>query len=307
MKKTFKFAVVVALILVASVAIFAGCAQKLDPNMRIGKTAPTSFETKPVDKNMSAFEMLAIGVENYYNADYAITAYQGGVETKVLGIGVNQYVESTKIREGKGDPSGNNATGATYFNDSKGKGAAKLYEKMVISPSEIKYKNAASGVSQKKDGTWTAKKWNAVEKNFADVQDFAKKKASNPTVLWMYDLQKDYIKEATTPELKDGVYKFKIVFDPVECTKNYINTMKAQLEVNAGMPVQELVFKALSFDVELWENGALKRIKIVESYKMKLDISIGLLDSVVTMNADNQFSYDKNEKGYALQDHLAAF
>ncbi|MDE7337604.1 MAG: hypothetical protein K2N32_05755, partial [Clostridia bacterium] len=268
-------------------------------------------DTTPLSADMSAYEMLQVGIENYYNADVAVSAYNGNVATKLLGLEVFQLVESTKIREGKGDAEGENANNATYFADNKSFSRfAKLYEKMVIKPGEnIRYKTAKEGIDHNdKTGEWSVKTWKDVE-YYQEVLDLADAKNNNPTVLWMYDLQEDYVlaDETETPVLKDGVYSFTIKFDPIKSTANYIDTMKAQLEGNANMPVDGLTFEELNLNVELGDNGAIKRIFITESYFMKMKVPIlGYINSSITLNSDTQYAY-KQVDGLKLQEHIDAF
>ena len=307
-KKLLISTLVVILILSMSMAMLVGCKHDVDfGEQKIGTTAP-DIEATPITSDMTAFEMLEIGVENYYNADVAVSSYNGSVVTKVAGLNVTQLVESIKIRVGKGDEGGNNENGASYFADSKSSGVAKLYEKMVITPDEVKYKNAKSGIGKDKNtGEWSASKWNG-ETTFGEVEELADAKDNNPTILWMYNLKEEYIlkdsENTTAPELtKDGYYTFSLDFDPVKSTENYIDTMKAQLEGNAGMKVSGLEFRTLRLKVEIWENGAIKRIYITESYKM---VIASIINSVITLNSDTQYAYEEIE-GYKLAEHVKAF
>lgn len=318
-KKLLISTLIVILILSMSMALLVGCGNK-KPNFgeqTVGAVKPTDAQiVAEINSGMSAYDMLQAGMKNYYNADVAISAYNGNVATKVGPITINQLVESSKIRIGKGDADGNNANKAKYFADNKSYSiAANLYEKMVITPDEIKYINAKKGDTSHKDKSewgqgWSVKNWNTVENDFDDVKALAEAKSNNPTILWMYDLQKDYVLSEGTkaPVLKDGVYTFTLNFDPVKSTANYIETMRAQLEVNAGMGVEGLTFETLEITVEMWDNGMIKRIYITESYFMKMtDVPvIKSLNSSITLNSDTQFAYAESE-GFKYDEHVAAF
>ncbi len=310
-KKLLISTLIVVLILSMSMAMLVGCKKTAEFGEQTIGTEKPDMDTIPVTSDMSAFEMLQVGVENYYNADVAVSTYNGFVDTKLLGIAVVQLVESTKIRVGKGDESGENLNNASYFADNKSFSRfAKLYEKMVIKPGErVLYKNAADGIKHDdKTGAWSVKKWNNVE-YYQEVLDLAYKKNNNPTVLWMYDLQEDFVLAEGTeaPVLENGVYKFTVKFDPVKSTANYIETMRAQLEVNAGMKVDGLTFEELTLKVELWDNGAIKRIFITESYYMQMKIPVlGYVKSSITLNSDTQYAYEEVE-GLRLQEHFDAF
>ena len=309
-KKLLISTLVVILILSMSMAMLVGCKKDVDfGEQTLGTTKPDIETVASLSDGMSAFEMLQVGVENYYGAEVAVSFYNGSVATKVMGMTLTQIVESLKIRIGEGDPDGNNANGAKYFADSRSfSSVAKLYEKMVITPDEVKYRNAASGIKKDdKTGEWSVKKWNSVEK-YSEVVDLQEAKDNNPTILWMYNLQEDYIltgsENTTAPVLNNGgYYSFSIDFDPVKSTANYIDTMKAQLEGNAGMKVGGLEFKTLTLKVELWDNGVIKRIFITESYKMKI---ANVINSVITLNSDTQYAYSETD-GYRLDDHVKEF
>ena len=316
-KKLLISTLVVILILSMAMAMMVGC--KKTPNFGeqnlVGAEKPTNVETvAEVSSGMSAYEMLQAGIANYFNAEVAVSAYNGNVATKVAGITINQLVESTKIRIGKGDATGNNANGAKYFADNKSYSiAANLYEKMVITPDEIKYKNAKKGKTGHKGSVWgdgwSVSEWNTVE-YFDQVSELANDKNNDPTVLWMYDLQKDFVLEkgTTTPELKDGVWSFTLNFDPIKSTANYIETMRAQLEVNAGMGVENLTFEQLEIKVEMWDNGMIKRIFITESYHMKM-VNVPViksLNSSITLNSDTQYAYAETEN-FKYDDFVADF
>lgn len=312
-KKLLISTLIVILILSMTMAMLVGCKKDVDfgPQV-IGEEKPDIDIVTPINSGMSGFEMLQAGMDNYYNAEVAIARYNGNVGTKVVGVTVNQLVESTKIRVGKGDAEGNNAYGASYFADNRSYSiAANLYEKMIINEDEILYKNAKKGETKHSknaewgDG-WKVGSWNG-EEEFDSVAELAEDKSNNPTILWMYDLQAAYVLEGSTaPALKDGVYTFTLKFDPIKSTANYIETMRAQLEVNAGMGVEDLVFEELNIQVEMWENGAIKRLYITESYKMKMDIGIGKLNSSITLYSDTQYAYAQ-EEGFKLEDHVKAF
>ena len=314
MKKVLISIVVIVMMVTVALCAFAGCTPDLPPltvddfeiiEMNIGKEMPTVEGATPLDSSMSSYEMLQTAVANYYNADYAISQLLGSVVTSIGPIKVTQMVDAAKIRSGKGDANGNNANGAKYFADSISYSQfASLYEKIVITPDTIKYRNADTKYIRRQD-TVEVKSWNGIDTNFEDVADFTAKKSNNPTVLWMYDLQEDFIQEKSDPKYDEATktYRFAIIFDPVKSTTEYVKTMKQQLEVNAGMTVEGLEFKQLRLRVVLWENGMIRNMYITESYQMKL---MGVIDSVITLNSDVQYSFDPNEAGYDIDTNIAS-
>lgn len=314
MKKVLISIVVIVMMVTVALCAFAGCTPDLPPltvddfeiiEMNIGKEMPTAEGATPLDSSMSSYEMLQTAVANYYNADYAISQLLGSVVTSIGPIKVTQMVDAAKIRSGKGDANGNNANGAKYFADSISYSQfASLYEKIVITPDTIKYRNADTKYIRRQD-TVEVKSWNGIDTNFEDVADFTAKKSNNPTVLWMYDLQEDFIQEKSDPKYDEATktYRFAIIFDPEKSTVEYKKTMQQQLEVNAGMKVEGLEFLQLRLRVVLWENGMIRNMYITESYQMKL---AGVIDSVITLNSDVQYSFDPNEAGYDIDTNIAS-
>lgn len=323
-KKILLTSIVIVMILTTVCMALAGCGFKEDkvkdftpPEMAIGATMPTWDNMASINKDMSAFQMLQVGMENFYNADYATIEYNGGVKVTVLGIPINQVVQSTKIRQGKGDANGNNANGATYFADNKSHSiAAKLYEKFIISPNKYERKTGKSidysspGRKGKNGrlGKWTVGSWNEPD-TYSNLQDLVDKNHNNPTILWMYDLQNDFITDKIDPiyDSETKTYRFVLKFDPKKSTEDYIEVMKAQLEGNAGMGVEGLTFLQLILEVVMWENGTIRSINVNEAYKMKMVTPVGKIDSNVNLKATQLFSYDANEAEYKIQDHIDAY
>ncbi|MDE6188701.1 MAG: hypothetical protein K2G37_00245, partial [Clostridia bacterium] len=182
-KKILLLTVTVVLILSMSMALLAGCGG--DPvefgEQTIGTEAPSNVAYS-VEDGMSAFEMLEVGVKNYYDADVAVMSYKGSVVTTILGgIKVTQNVISNKIRVGKGDEGGNNANKAKYFADNQSYGYTSLYEKMIIDGNSVTYKNSSSQKYDEDNGTWKKVKWNSDEK-YDSVAALEKEKNNNPTI-----------------------------------------------------------------------------------------------------------------------------
>lgn len=318
MKKFLLVVIAIAMIVTMLAATLSGCNNKIQEvgiedfnviDMNIGKTMPETKNAVALREDMSAYEMFATALDNYYNADFVISQQYGTALTTVGAIKKSQVVDVVKIRDGKGDKSGNNINGATYFADSISySSVTSLYEKMIIRPDQIAYRNADTKY-QKKDNTITVNAWNDIETNFSDVLSFAEAKHNNPTLLWMYDTDEDYLIEYSEPkyDAATGTYRFALIFDPIESTKDYIDTMKVQLSENAGMTVKGLEFLQLRLRVVLWENGMIRNIHITESYNMKLAKGILSIDGNVTLKNEVQFSYDRNEGGYDLAGNINSF
>ena len=335
-KKILISTVLVIMILSMSLMLFAGCKDKLAdlnknfaiPTAHVGATSmelgsdDVDGGIKPINKNMSGFEMLSVAMENFYNANYAVTEYNGGVNMKLAGaIKVNQVVQSTKIRDGKGDATGNNANGATYFADNKSHSSfAKIYEKFVIKPNSWQRKAASKGdISYSKPSKSSGRlgKWKPTSsskfgkaKNYNSLQELVDANCNNPTILWMYELKEEYITDQFAPVYneKEKCYKFAFKFDKDKATVEYRKVMQVQLETNAGMKIEGLTFEQLMLEVVVWENGMLRAINVNEVYHMKMQLTKQVkLNSNVNLKATQLFSFDPNEAGYKINDHLKAF
>ena len=280
--------------------------------------------------------MLEVGMANFYNANYAINEYKGGVNMTLAGtIKVDQEVQSSKIRNGKGDADGNNANGATYFADNKSYSMfAKIYEKFVIKPDswtrkaadkgDIEFTKPGKKVTKINNGDTSIKRndkagrlgyWYVdgnkfgTENNYENLADLVTANSNKPTILWMYELSADKIQKKIDPiyVAEEKCYKFAFDFKPTESTEKYRQVMLVQLESNAGMPIEGLGFNQLVLEVVMWENGMLRSINVVENYQMKMVLAGVKINSAVVLTATQLFSYNPNEAGYALQDHIDKF
>lgn len=311
---------IVAIILIAVLTMtFVGCKNKSVEKvgiedfelieMNIGAQMPAKAGALPIDKSMSAYEMFDTVVKNFYDADFAITQQYGTAVTTTMGsIETQQVVDVMRIRDGKGDATGNNVNGATYFADSVSySNVTQLYEKIVINGEDkISFRNAK--LRYRAGGnTIEIKNWNNIDTAFDSVADFENKKSNNPTVLWMYDLKEENMSDYSQPiyDEESGTYRFSILFNPVNSTEKYRKTMVQQLEGNAGMTVNKIDFQQLRLRVVLWENGMIRNIHITESYDLKL--AGGFINNKVMLKAEIQFSYDKNESGYNLEQNIKSF
>ncbi|MDE5655076.1 MAG: hypothetical protein K2I46_05655, partial [Clostridia bacterium] len=330
--------------------LFAGCKTKLYeltknfaiPKAEIGADTLSLTDDaveggiKKIDSSMSAFEMLQVGMENFYNAKYAINEYNGGVNmTLAKTIKVDQAVQSTKIRSGLGDADGNNENKATYFADNKSYSTfAKIYEKFVITPDswnrkaadkgDIKFTKPGKKITEVNKGDTSVSKndkagrlgyWFVKDNKFGtknqykSLEELVNINSNNPTILWMYELSADKIQRKIDPIYVESekCWKFAFEFKPMESTEKYREVMLTQLQNNAGMPIENLGFNQLVLEVVMWENGMIRAINVVENYQMKMVLSGIRINSAVVLTATQLFSYNPNEAGYAIADHLAKF
>lgn len=315
MRKFLLVSIAIIMICMMSLTVFVGCKQNIEKvtvddfdiiEMNIGKTMPSASVAQPIDSGMSAYEMFSKAVANYYNADFVISQQYGTALSNTGLVTTSQVVDVAKIRVGKGDASGDNSNGATYYADSVSYSSmTSIYEKTIIKGDDIFYRNADAKYVRR-DNTIQIKSWHDVETNFKDVPDYVDKKANNPTLIWMYDTSEENVVEASQPlyDEETDTYRFAIIFDPVDSTVEYVKTMRQQLEANAGLKVDKIDFLQLRIRFVLWSNGMIRNMYITESYGMKI---AGVLNSTVTLNAEVQFSYDPNESGYGISAFEEAF
>ncbi|MDE5756151.1 MAG: hypothetical protein K2I23_03595, partial [Clostridia bacterium] len=190
-----------------------------------------------------------------------------------------------------------------------------IYEKFIIEPDKWTRKAGTDGISYKKPsnkngrlGSWSVKEW-AAPTSYDNLAALVTANSNNPTILWMYDLREEFVEDSVGPkyDAEEKSYKFGFKFKPTESTEEYRKVMLTQLETNAGMPIDGLEFKQLMLEVVLWENGMIRAINVSEIYHMKMYLGKTPIDSDVKLTATQLFSYNPDEEGYKIQDHIDAF
>ena len=265
----------------------------------IGNTKPTAFsDTKEVNKNMTALEMLNTALENYDTADYAANiCLRGGVATKIGKIAVNQGVQSMKIRVGKATDSN-----VKYFARSISYGFTAMAEEYYtedLGEGPIKYRSL-DGKIKEIDGNQVVQGWTKTE-SYADLDEYIDKKATDFTKIWSYEVtDKTVTKESqkAKPTKSGDCYTFKIVVDVTnpDAIEGYKKVMEYQLAENMGAKGVTIDFQELSFDIGVWENGLIRYIGITESYVMNLNLGALKVNGVAINNSYmNEYSYDKTE------------
>ena len=149
-----------------------------------------------------------------------------------------------------------------------------------------------------KDG----EKFDATQKY--DVLDtFVGEKASDPTRIWMYDLQEQTIladktiapQKVTDPDTGAEYYTFTVYGNvnkdsgPLYSVADYEKQMLHMLQSQNTNP-SEFYFTEIKLDVSIWPNGLLRSVDVTESYYMKI---AGIISSTVTLESTKAFYYDK--------------
>lgn len=280
----------VAVMLVVAVIGLMGCKQKEGPDensFQYGETKPTVAGKALTGSDT---DMFLQAVENYYSAPYVGQVGDGGVNTVILGgISIYQAVQCEKFRDGD-----------NYFLLNKSFGAASLWEEVYINNGTMKTrtsKSAKKATDPDGNDTIQVRKWNDTKDYTGKYDDFVKDTNNDFKKIWSYKVNADTIKTITKTEDGD-VYLFNVelnITDGItdEAISEYYKVMEVQLSTNAGMKVEGLKFTKVNFEVKVWkESGLIKQMKVTESYDMKV---AGIIDSNVTLNMINKYSYDKNE------------
>ena len=336
MKKFAMIAIAAALAVVMAFS-FVACSVDLNLNATVSEVYPENITpTVAINGDMSATEMLAAAIENYYGADFAIARTTGSLTTKVMNgaITLTQFVKSVTIRDGASD-----ADNKLFYQNLSGTAGGslpieiKIYEETDYVKSgdsvnmyfrsantkslELKSKKNAQGQI---DDAWF--EWKGGEADFTDVlsytdlDTYVNDRASDPTRIWMYDINENTI-------LSDKTVEPQLVTDPDNPSLKYYtfsvsgNVNKEDTEhysvaeyeeqmlymlASQNQNPSEFYFTEITLDVQVWPNGHLRKVDVTESYYMKL---MSVVESDVTLKSTKAFFFDPNAKPDATVDHGA--
>ena len=303
-------AIVSVLVITAACMSFVGC-KPTEVNISgikgFGEQKPTETPVAAFSGDMSAIEMLEVGVKNCYIASNS----EGALNTQVMGLNFTQFVKSQTIRQGSSN--GDYKQFSNNISGSVGSSLVKvmIWEETAITKSgnniNVNFRNANKDnlKVRKLDGDkyelfFSKNGFNAVE-NFTDISKYQSEKAANPTLIWMYDINENtYDKEKTVEPKKndDGTYTFKIVADPKASTVEYTKQMMYMLN-STGTKAEDFEFRKIELEITMWDNGFIKSLNLTESYFMKVS---GIIDTEITLNSFRQFSYFDTEEGFTPAD-----
>ena len=115
----------------------------------------------------------------------------------------------------------------------------------------------------------------------------------------MYVLNEETITETTDPVVKenangDKYYEFDVTCDAYKAFVEYVPVMKYMLSQSVGDAADINMKKgmALTFKVQIWENGLFKKYTVTEGYSVK---AAGIIDGDIELISEVKFSYDKAE------------
>lgn len=321
--KKFALVAVAAILAVVMAFSFAACENKeLNLGTDIAGEQPDADEAiVAVTEDMSAIEMLTTGMDNYYNSSFVAARTTGALTTKVAGLTLTQFVKSVTLRDGAAD--GDNKIFYQNQSGTVGGGLGSLvkiiiweetdYEKTGGSESvyfRTAAKNSLEAQATEEGGQITevklewkdGVKFDATQK-YDVLKTFVDEKASDPTRIWMYDLQAHTIladktiapQKATDPDTGAEYYTFTVYGNvnkdsgPNYSVADYEKQMRHMLQSQNTNP-SEFYFTEIKLDVSIWPNGLFRSVNVTESYYMKI---ASIISSTVTLESTKAFYYDK--------------
>lgn len=306
---------------------FVACSVDLNLNATVSEVYPENITpTVEINGDMSATEMLAAAIENYYGADFAIARTTGSLTTKVLNgtITLTQFVKSVTIRDGASD-----ADNKLFYQNLSGTAGGtlpieiKIYEETDYVKSgdsvnmyfrsantdslELKSKKNAEGQI---DDAWF--EWKGGEADFTDVltytdlDTYVEQRASDPTRIWMYDIDEntvipdktvepELVTDPDNPSLK--YYTFSVSGNVNKEDTEHYSVAKYEEQMLYMLASQnqnpsKFYFTEIRLDVQVWPNGHLRKVDVTESYFMEL---MGFVNSDVTLKSTKAFFFDPDK------------
>ena len=316
---------------------FVACSVDLNLNSTVSEVYPENITpTVEINGDMSATEMLAAAIENYYGADFAIARTTGSLTTEVLGLSLTQFVKSVTIRDGASD-----ADNKLFYQNLSGTAGGslpieiKIYEETdyVKSGDSVNmYFRSANTDSLKLESRKNAQgeiddawfEWKGGEADFTDVltytdlDTYVNDRASDPTKIWMYDINENTVipdktvePKLVTEELANGTtieyYTFSVSGNVNKEDTEHYSVAKYEEQMmymlqSQGQNPSEFYFTEIRLDVQVWPNGHLRKVDVTESYFMKL---MGFVNSVVTLESTKAFFFDPDKIPPTNIDHGA--
>ena len=314
-----KFAMIATVVVIAAVTVFAfaGC-NPAETNFGVdyAQSQPNVTPTTQLDSSMSAIEMLQVGMDNYYGADFATAITGGTLVTTVLNMPLTQFVKSITVRDGASD--GDNNLFYRNLSGTIGGGLGRLisikiweetdYTKSGSSETlyfrNVNADNVDVKTDDNDDGVITdawfefaeGKSFEAVQ-TYNDLTTYVNDKASDPTQIWMYNLKENTIlaDKTVAPVLNDdGLWEFTISGNVDKTSENYsVAEYEEQMMYmlnSQGQEPTDFYFTDITLKVTMWPNGFFQKVEVTESYKM---VIAKIINSEVTLNSTKGFFFEE--------------
>lgn len=315
----------VALVIAAAIAtsmLFSACAERSDNLEDLvsfvrNMGAPKASAARGINADMSAEEMMEVGFYNYYAAPYVVSENYSTNTTTPPGSDIsfnNQYIDGYKIRKGVYSEEDPLASQAYHLVISAGAMASsRRIEEAVVNNGKINYRTVSGSVLTYNDDTGMLKVGDNAQFEYidygTDLNRYNTEVCNDPTKVFTYNiystksnaLAEGCVQSATTPEYDEerGVYTFSVTFANEVVTQDYLRLLELNLAKQNGGNVN---YQSLEMDFEMWADGHIKSISILEKYSFSMFIPLNNI-----YDADVYFAYDEQECGYVMADYADAF
>ena len=317
--------VLAALFVIAVMAAglaFSACAERSDNLEDLVSSvrnmgAPEADAAKGISPDMSAEEMMEVGFYNYYAAPYVVSENYSTNTTTPPGTEIafnQQYIDGYKIRKGVYSENDPLASQAYHLVISAGAvSGSRRIEEAVVNGGNINYRTVSGNALSFNDDIGMVRIAEGARFEYTDygtdLERYNTEVCNDPTKVFTYNiydtaanaLVDGCVQSATEPVYDEerGVYAFSVVFANDVVTQDYLRLLELNLAKQGGGNVK---YQSLEMDFEMWADGHIKSISILERYNFSMVLS---LDNIY--DADVYFAYDEEESGYIMADYVNAF
>ena len=317
--------VLAALFVIAVMAAglaFSACAERSDNLEDLVSSvrnmgAPEADAAKGVSSDMSAEEMMEVGFYNYYAAPYVVSENYSTNTTTPPGTEIafnQQYIDGYKIRNGVYSENDPLASQAYLLVISAGAvSGSRRIEEAVVNGGNINYRTVSGNALSFNDDIGMVRVAEGAQFEYTDygtdLERYNTEVCNDPTKVFTYNiydtaanaLVDGCVQSATEPVYDEerGVYAFSVVFANDVVTQDYLRLLELNLAKQGGGSVR---YESLEMDFEMWADGHIKSISILERYNFSMVLS---LENIY--DADVYFAYDEEESGYIMADYVNAF
>ena len=317
--------VLAALFVIAVMAAglaFSACAERSDNLEDLVSSvrnmgAPEADAAKGISSDMSAEEMMEVGFYNYYAAPYVVSENYSTNTTTPPGTEIafnQQYIDGYKIRKGVYSENDPLASQAYHLVISAGAvSGSRRIEEAVVNGGNINYRTVSGNALSFNDDIGMVRVAEGARFEYTDygtdLERYNTEVCNDPTKVFTYNiydtaadaLVDGCVQSATEPVYDEerGVYAFSVVFANDVVTQDYLRLLELNLAKQGGGSVR---YESLEMDFEMWADGHIKSISILERYNFSMVLS---LDNIY--DADVYFAYDEEESGYIMADYVNAF
>ena len=320
-RKNVLAALLVTAVMAAGLA-FSACAERSDNLEDLVSSvrntgAPEADAAKGISPDMSAEEMMEVGFYNYYAAPYVVSENYSTNTTTPPGTEIafnQQYIDGYKIRKGVYSENDPLASQAYHLVISAGAvSGSRRIEEAVVNGGNINYRTVSGNALSFNDDIGMVRVAEGARFEYTDygtdLERYNTEVCNDPTKVFTYNiydtaanaLVDGCVQSATEPvyDEEEGVYAFSVVFANDVVTQDYLRLLELNLAKQGGGNVR---YESLEMDFEMWADGHIKSISILERYNFSMVLS---LENIY--DADVYFAYDEEESGYIMADYVNAF